>query len=498
MLVSLLPLLSCALPQDFNGDAYQDLAVGVPYEDIDDVLFDTGAVTVVYGGPGQPAFPGVQHWTQDTAGVLGDAARTDDFGFALSYGDYNGDGYDDLAVGIPSDELPGLVGAGSIQVLYGSPGGLAAAGSQLWTQDAPGLGSAAESYDAFGGVLASGDFNGDGRADLAIGLPYEDEGSLYDAGAVQVLYGGPGGLSAAASQYWTQDSPGIPGHAETPDRFGWALGAGDFNRDGFLDLAIGVRYEGVGSALAAGAVHVLYGGASGLAAAGNQLWHQESPGVPGDAAEYEYFGSALAAGDFNGDGAADLAVGATADRVGIHAAGGVSVLHGGVAGLSALGSQLWNQDSPGLRDLAEGADGFGGALAAGDFDGNGWEDLAIGAPGEGLGVRFSVGAVTVLFGRSSGLDAAGSRFLHQNLPRVPDSGDNHDSFGHALAALDLDGDGLDDLAVGAPGEKLTHVQQGTVTLIFGGARPFRRLSQATPGIPGDPDSGNSFGFSFPR
>ncbi len=85
------------------------------------------------------------------------------------------------------------------------------------------------------------DFNGDGFADLAIGVPNEAVGTVTNAGAVNVIYGSTGGLSATATpdQFWTQNTPNVAGVADVDDAFGKALAAGDFNGDGFADLAIG-------------------------------------------------------------------------------------------------------------------------------------------------------------------------------------------------------------------------------------------------------------------
>ena len=101
-------------------------------------------------------------------------------------------------------------------MLYGSASGLTATGSQLWSQGSSGIGGLAEPQDAFGETLAAGDFNGDGRADLAIGAPGENNAR----GVVQVLNGSPSGLTASGNQLWSQDSPGIDGVAEPGDSFG--------------------------------------------------------------------------------------------------------------------------------------------------------------------------------------------------------------------------------------------------------------------------------------
>ncbi len=117
-----------------------------------------------------------------------------------------------------------------------------------------------------GTALASWDFDADGHADVAVGIPDKRLGDAFGAGAVLVLYGSPSGLTAR-DQWWTQDSPGVKGASESWDSFGSALAAGDLDGDGYADLAVGAPREAVGSAEQAGAVHVLYGAPTGLTAA---------------------------------------------------------------------------------------------------------------------------------------------------------------------------------------------------------------------------------------
>ena len=121
-------------------------------------------------------------------------------------------------------------------------------------------------------AAARADFNGDGIGDLAVGVPFEDVDGNLDAGAVNVLYGSATGLTASGDQFWTQNSTGVLDDAEAGDAFGSSLANGDFNNDGFSDLAIGVPSEDVAGPVAnAGAVSVLYGSATGLTDDGNQL-----------------------------------------------------------------------------------------------------------------------------------------------------------------------------------------------------------------------------------
>jgi len=123
--------------------------------------------------------------------------------------------------------------------------------------------------------LVTGDFNADGYTDLAIGVLSTVDGQP-EAGAVAVLYGSSAGLTSSGNQLWSQDSPGIRNWSESHDDFGWSLAAGDFNGDGFTDLAVGVRREQIGPAVNAGAVNVIYGSSKGLTATGNQFWSQDS------------------------------------------------------------------------------------------------------------------------------------------------------------------------------------------------------------------------------
>ena len=129
----------------------------------------------------------------------------------------------------------------------------------------PGWAHSGQPTAASGAVEVRADFNHDGADDLAIGAPRESVGGLVAAGAVHVLYGSARGLTGAGSQVLTQDSPGVPGTAESGDTFGAALAAGDFDHDGFADLAVGVELEVAGGAEGdVGGVNVLYGSAGGL------------------------------------------------------------------------------------------------------------------------------------------------------------------------------------------------------------------------------------------
>jgi hypothetical protein len=302
--------------------------------------------------------------------------------------DFNGDGKDDIAIGVPREDVGSIVDAGGVEVLYGSSNGLSAKSpiaDQFWTQNSANVNDIAEEGDQFGFSLSSGDFNGDGNDDLAIGTPVENVGGrsknnppVTQAGEVQVLYGSSTGLSATSpisDQVWTQNSANVDDVAEEADIFGFSLSSGDFNGDGTDDLAIGARGEDLGSALGAGAVQILYGSSSGLSATSpiaDQFWSQDSTDVD-DAAEIsDFFGQTLSTADFNGDGKDDLATAVTGEDLiifinspSVKEAGGVEILYGSSSGLSAtspIADQFWSQHSTDVNDDAEENDTFGLSL----------------------------------------------------------------------------------------------------------------------------------------
>jgi len=178
--------------------------------------------------------------------------------------------------------------------------------------------------------VAKGDFNGDGFADLAVGVPGEETpAGVPGSGAVNVIYGSATGLTATdptvpAPQFWSQNSPGVPGTSREGDGFGSALAAGDFNDDGFSDLAIGVPnkdltisgFFGPTTYTNAGGVVVIYGSSHGLATTTEvpaaHFFDFGEGGRSDKLQNFSHLGSSLAWGDFSGDGIGDLAIGSQA------------------------------------------------------------------------------------------------------------------------------------------------------------------------------------------
>lgn len=507
---------AAAMPSDFDGDGYADLAIGAPGEDIG-TKQDAGSVTILRGSSAGLRASGSQGWSQATTGVLGaseggpvSAGKAGDgFGTAIASGDFDRDGFADLAIGVPWDRVGSTLYAGAVNVLYGTASGLHEAGDQLWTQAA--LGGVAEQGDLFGRSLTVGDLDGDGFSDLAIGAPGETLGAGQAPGSVHVVYGGAGGLAATGATTITRAMTGFPYLADTPHGFGYALAAGDLDGDGRADLAVGAPASGVGgddpSRLVDGEVTILNGTVDGITVVGSQLWTQDRVGIPGTAEPGDWFGSALASGDFDDDGHDDLAIGARFDRVAGQRVGAVNVLYGSATGVAAAGSVLLHQDVAGVPGTAEPGDDFGHALAAGPLDAGSTDDLAVGAPGEAVGrTEAGAGLVNVFFGSVSGLGGARSQAWTQDTAGVPGTAEATDiawdAFGSSLAIARFGRSSHGDLAIGVHLEAIGGAEgAGMVNVLYGAAVGLSATgaqgwSQATSGVPGSVEPLDYFGGSL--
>ena len=433
-------------PYDFNGDGRADVATGAPGTDTNG-RNGSGAVHWALASGGFGSFAAGAVIDQSVPGIPGGPESGDAFGTAVTSGDFNGNGRADLAIGVPLEDLSGGANAGLVTIVPGRFDGLdPSAGAQIH-QSIGNVAGSAESDDEFGGALAAGDFNGDGYVDLAVGAPGEDIGSTNRAGMVVVLPGSAAGLATSGTIGIHQGSPGVPGATEGGDAFGSALAAGDFNNDGFDDLAVGSPGEDIGAVGDAGLVHVFLGSGGGLT--GTAVAHHVGTLSGGWApASGDEFGAALAAGDIDGDGRDDLIAGAPG-RAG---AGAVWVVFDPSG--AAADAQLLHQDTPGVSGVREAGDGFGSAVAAGDIDGDGTDDIGVGVPGEALGAVSGAGLVHVLLSDGTAVDPASDLAVTQNSSGVWGSGETGDGFGTFLALLDVDGDSRADLVVGTPGEGL--------------------------------------------
>ncbi|MEO8277312.1 MAG: FG-GAP repeat protein [Thermoanaerobaculia bacterium] len=441
---------------DFNGDFRSDLAAGAQETSIAGFA-GAGEVLVWLASPltGGLVDPPAR-FAQGLDGLPGTPAANEAFGAALATGDFNGDGYDDLAVEVRGEDVAVDAGtaidAGAVEVIYGSASGLTTAGAQIFDQESAGIADVAQTDDHFGRALVAADFDFDSFDDLAIGGRDKDVGSLVDAGAVWILHGSASGLSGVGSEFFDEAAAG--GTLTTGNRFGEVLAATDFNHDGKADLVVGVPQESVNGHAAAGAVWILSGGFPTMTLPGFRLVQGGAlaPGtLPGSADAGDLFGSSLAIGDFNVpiEGSAyipDLAVGAVGEN---DHAGAVTFVAGGPFGLTSTGAvQFMAADlgTPGTALF------FGFALASGTLHSRFRDDLIVGSILDPVSGQPGAGRTYIIRGTASGLDLASARAWSAAFagsacgPAVEDG-----NFGYSLASGNFARFGYTDLAIGVPG-----------------------------------------------
>src|SRR5439155_6825078 len=175
--------------------------VGVPGEAVGGKDF-AGAANVLYGSVTGITASGDQFWHQDSSNINNTAETDDEFGLSVAIGDFDGNGFGDLAVGVPLEDLTNGVDAGAVNVLYGSSAGLTSTADDFWNQDVDGINNKVEDGDVFGYRVAAGNFDGNGYADLLVGVPAEDLSGGEDAGAVNVIYGTATGLDDQGDDFW--------------------------------------------------------------------------------------------------------------------------------------------------------------------------------------------------------------------------------------------------------------------------------------------------------
>ncbi|WP_405798217.1 FG-GAP-like repeat-containing protein [Streptomyces sp. NBC_01506] len=378
---------------------------------------------------------------------------------AVPSADFNRDGINDLVAGLPR----AASSDGSVTILPGTTDGPGSAARKTLNQGSPGVPGNSEAGDLFGSANAWGDVNGDGYADLIVGSPGENGTTgQTDTGTVAVL-NGPGLNSGKG--YWTDAATRTAG-----EKLGATVTSGDFNADGNADI-LSVAPGKPGRWWA-------WDGKSGAAKSGylNSTAYTAATS----------YASAVS-GDFNKDGYADAAIN-------FRDPGGV-------------GRLLWLKGSATGLQRAGVLDARGGrSLAAGDLNGDGYTDLAVGQPSTTeSGHTLKGGAVTAVFGSSTGLTSTGRKSFGQDTTGVPDTGETGDDMGASVSVGDVNLDGYDDILTGLPGEDITRsavarTNAGQVILLRGSstgptATGSAAYHQDTTGVPGATETDDRLGSS---
>jgi hypothetical protein len=411
-------------------------------------------------GAGQGGLATTPAWsaTADGAGVL--------LGWSVSTaGDVDGDGYDDVIVGVPRYD-DGQPEEGVVFLYPGGPDGPAT--SPAWTV------KSGQAYAWFGIVVASaGDVNGDGYDDVIVGAPRYD-GEQRDEGAAFVYYGGPTGILTTTA--WLAHPTD-----QADARFGTAVStAGDVDGDGFADVVITANgYDA--ETTNEGAAYLYHGGPDGLAVDPAWMVH------PTDQAYANFGRSASTAGDVNGDGYSDVVVGApwydTDQSEENWDKGAAFVYHGSALGLSADAD--WT-----MMDEGQEKGKFGIAVStAGDVNGDGYSDVIVGAYQHRetpYVTPYREGVIFVFHGSPAGLTTGAADWTAAG-------GQRESKFGLAVStAGDVNGDGYADVAVGAPNYEDGQPQEGAAFAYHGGSEGL----DASPAwsVQGDQE-GAGYGFT---
>ncbi|MEU9992313.1 FG-GAP and VCBS repeat-containing protein [Streptomyces sp. NPDC048045] len=399
--------------------------------------------------------------------------------------------------------------------------------------------SPATAADSF--KVAKADFNGDGIGDVATSAATAYVSGHEGAGQVVVLYGTATGVTSAKRSTLSQNTSGVPGTAEAGDAFGAELAYADFNNDGYDDLVVGSPDEKVGTDTNGGGVAILWGSKSGLTG--------KASDVPDPApSSHDFWGKDLAAGDFDGDGKADLVVGSSSATLYLYKGGfsttgaygsrttvkppiqpgtndypfGPMSLTAGdingdgrtdlvVDGYETTTKYGWNTNywlpgtASGLSGSSAKALKPGIVTAIGDINGDGFGDIVSGAgwdatteDGTPVPDASNGGRVNVTYGSASG--PASTTGITQNTGSVPGTSEKGDAFGWDLDLGDINGDGYQDLVVSSPDEDIDGVSNtGMVTVLYGSASGVntstgvQSFEQNTPGVPGTSEKSDLFG-----
>jgi len=406
---------------DVNGDGYADVIVGA--ERYDHGTKGEGAAFIYHGGPAG--------LSPIAATMVESNALEANMGYSVSgAGDVNGDGYADVIVG--ARQYLSNLNRGAFFVYHGSATGIISTAITKVVSDQDG---------AFLGMSVSdaGDVNGDGYADVIAGAPYYDNGQTLE-GVAYVHHGGPSGCAAMPAVLLEINIASVC--------MGWCVrNAGDVNGDGYADVIVGAPYYSNGQTNE-GAAYVFHGGSSGVSTVATTMI--ESNNIAGLLGK-----SVSGAGDVNGDGFADVIIGQTGYNNGQSGEGAAYIHHGSTAGISPITDAIIESNQ---------AYGYMGSevSSAGDVNGDGYADVIVGAKYYDSG-QIDEGVAFVYYGNFSGILTSAASMVQ--------SDQAYSLLGESVScAGDVNGDGYSDVIVGAVHYENGQQKEGAAFVYHGGAR----------------------------
>ena len=415
---------------DVNNDGYADVIVGAPYYDNGET--SEGAAFVYHGGPSGISTVAVAmvESNQEIA-FLGTSVS--------DAGDVNNDGYGDVIVGAYSYDN-GEINEGAAFVYHGGPSGISTTAAAMVESN--------QQSAAMSAGSSAGDVNGDGYGDVIVAAPHYDNGE-HDEGVAFIYHGGPSGISTVAAAM--VESNQISANLGTS-----VSGVGDVNGDGYGDVIVGAHSYDNGE-INEGAAFVYYGSSIGIStvAAAMMMESNQEGAILGV--------SVSGAGDVNGDGYADIIVGASSYSNVETNEGAAFIYYGNVAGISATESTIVESNQ------VESAMGYS-VSDAGDVNNDGYADVIVGAPYYDNG-ELEEGAAFLYHGGVFGISTVAAAMVESN-----QAGAN---FGHSVSgAGDVNNDTYADVIVGALGYTNGEVQEGTAFVYHGGPSGISTVAAA--------------------
>jgi len=417
----------------------------------------------------------IQKISDTQGGFTGVLDDSDQFGIDISnLGDLNGDGRPEIAVGASFDSDGGFA-RGAVWILSLNSDGTVFSEQKISDTQGNFMGDLFNA-DLFGGSVASiGDLDGDGVQDLVVGAAFAGSGGCCDKGAVWILFLNSDG-TVKSHQEIAQDTGNFTGVLAGRGVFGGSVeGLGDLDGDGVEDIAVGNGGDndgGVGVCVTAspfpncfrGAVWILF-----LNTDGTVKSHQKISDTQGNFMGILDNGDSIGTdvtniGDLDGDGVVDIAIGASSDDDGGNGHGAIYILFLNSDG-TVKSEQKISELEGGFGGTVSDIGSFGASITPiGDLNGDGVVDIAVGTGDDTIALN--QGSVWVLFMNSDGTVESEQEISSStgNFPGVLEAGD---FFGISVGGIgDLDGDGINDLAVGANNDDDGGINRGAVWVLF--------------------------------